>query len=207
MITIRFFNFTLLVLSCAIVSAQSSTLHDYCSRVHYSFHSESSLSVKGSSNVTSFTCLNTKQLRGQEVILCGNDGNGYVEFFEARMNIPVTDLDCGGKGINSDFREMMQIERFPFITIDIHTLEKQSPGRAAVGRYIAMTTITMKGKTRPVRIPLTIQRRGLNSYHVEGGVHLQLSDFNIEPPRPMMGLVRVDDEVEIRFNLKLSYSL
>ncbi|MFT5167991.1 MAG: hypothetical protein ACI8P3_003230, partial [Saprospiraceae bacterium] len=52
-----------------------------------------------------------------------------------------------------------------------------------------------------------VKKIDVDSYRVVGNTSLQLCAFKLEPPTAMMGLVKVDDVIEINFDLYLDLEM
>jgi len=52
-------------------------------------------------------------------------------------------------------------------------------------------------------VRLTLQGRRLESgrMHAQGTLPIQMTDFNVEPPTAMLGLIRVRDEITVHFDI------
>src|SRR5690625_7038554 len=95
------------------------------------------MEIHGSSNVNHFTCIYpTQQIEPIQV-----DFNpDQLLFKKAEINLPVASFDCGGHGINRDFRDLLQEKNHPEVKINLkkidlyssrseeHTSELQSRG-------------------------------------------------------------------------------
>jgi hypothetical protein len=176
---------------------------DSCNHVNYSFSSQSTLKVLGKTNVNSFTCLNEKTLPSYVAVVCGYSTPEHMEFLETTLKIPVIEMDCGGKGINSDFREMMKADKYPYILLDLWELSLNKSQPSGLKHYTASTTITLVNTRKPVNIPVSLKKNDGNLYTIYGSISLKLSDFEITPPRPLMGLIKIDDEIVIEFVLEM----
>lgn len=176
---------------------------DSCTRVQYSFSSESTLKVNGKTNVNTFTCLNEKTLPSYVAVVCGYSTPENMEFLEAALRIPVDEMDCGGKGINADFREMMKADKHPYILLELWELYLNKARTNDAKYYTAITSITLVNTRRPVTIPVLLTKNGSDLYLVKGVVTLRLSDFGITPPKPLMGLIKINDEIVIEFALEM----
>lgn len=131
---------------------------------------------------------------------------GYGRLAETALRgevrVPVRAFDCGMSRMNRDFRDALLGEAHPEITF---TLESAEPGEAlAPGRWVpvrATGTLRLAGTTRRV----TLNAEGLllsgSQIRLRGRHPLLMSDFGIEPPSGLMGLVRANDRVVARFDL------
>ena len=158
----------------------------------------SSLEIQGSSNVNNFECdykepLVTDTLRHQieieesEVKVQGDNIKMFVESF-----------DCGKKGINRDFRKTLKSDVYPTIDVSLERLiyNENTP-------VIAEVLISLAGISRIYQLDFTNldQEEGTNRIH--GSQAIKMSDFNLELPKALFGLVKVDDEMTINFTLNV----
>ena len=159
---------------------------------------QSSLEIKGSSNVNDFDCRYNEpimpdtlyheiEIEPSEVKVKGDNISMYVESF-----------DCGKKGINRDFRKTLKSNEYPTIDVTLERLiyDDDQPVIAEVLIYLA-------GISRMYQLDFTslTQEEGTNRIH--GSQIIKMSDFNLEPPKALFGLVKVNDEMTINFTLNV----
>ncbi|MGH9361260.1 MAG: hypothetical protein ACRD2T_05030, partial [Thermoanaerobaculia bacterium] len=48
------------------------------------------------------------------------------------------------------------------------------------------------------------ERLGLGRYRITGALELKMTDFGIQPPTALMGLIRAGDGLRVRFDLRLA---
>jgi polyisoprenoid-binding protein YceI len=91
-----------------------------------------------------------------------------------------------------------------FTTIDFRlttydaALESGDPSQVVVK---AQGTLTIAGTAKPVTVELTAKRLPNGTFKLEGSRDLLMTDFNVAPPRLMMGAVKTDNKVVVRFDL------
>lgn len=163
--------------------------------------SQSQLSIQGSTNVNDFTC---------KIDYCtGNDTLQYVQnssaselrFTRSRMTIPVNTFDCGGKQMSKDFLRTLKSETYPELEINFRSLHN------IVFKNNSFTDgivdITLAGVTARYKIRYRVSV-GENNTILLNGIHkVNFSDFNLEAPRKMKGLIKVKEALKVEFNLVL----
>jgi polyisoprenoid-binding protein YceI len=94
--------------------------------------------------------------------------------------------------------EVLRISQFPAITF-------ASTGVAGepAGKFRVNGSLTIRGKTSPVTIPVVVSRLGDGTYRVTGTYKFKQTTFGIEPIRLMGGTVRVKDEIRTEWELYL----
>lgn len=112
----------------------------------------------------------------------------------ARLGRGPGDADRGaiqGKLLDED---RLAAERHP----EIH-LEAVATGAEVGGTLPARGTITVRGVTRPLELPIRVERSG-SRLHLAGSIALRQTDFGIEP-ESIARVVRVSDHVDLHFGL------
>jgi len=111
--------------------------------------------------------------------------------------IPVSQINCPNKMMNSDMQNMLHADVYPFIKIKIdHFLVDRESWNERKG----ILTIYIDGiyKTYEVLLKNCLK----NQYQcILGSITVNLEDFGITPPSKFFGLVRVDKIININFNL------
>lgn len=121
-----------------------------------------------------------------------------IFFKENLLKIPVTNFDCGSNIINDDFYKVLKKDQYPYINIQFIALEHWT-GNTEVGGTVY---ITLAGVTKPF-----IVRYLMTSTHqlllLKGKQKICFSDFNLSPPEKMFGMIKVQDNLEVEFDLAL----
>jgi polyisoprenoid-binding protein YceI len=94
--------------------------------------------------------------------------------------------------------EVLHVSDFPVISFE-------STGIAAdsAGRFRVTGTLTIRGKSSPVTIPVTVTHLDDGTYRVAGTYKFKQTTFGIEPIRLIGGTVRVKDEIRTEWELFL----
>jgi hypothetical protein len=115
------------------------------------------------------------------------------------LALKVDAFDCGKKAINKDFRNTLKSDKHPTIDVSLSRLiHEQGVARKAE----IIITIAEVSQSYIVRIS---QERTVEDGHIISGSQMvKLTDFNLEPPRAMFGLIKVHDEMEVDFSLTIN---
>lgn len=172
--------------------------------------SGSTVWIEGTSSVNRFTC-STQTVDGYGLLsraqgpvrpATGPPGStpdthaAYVE-----LAIPVASLDCGRDRMNRDLTEAMQADAYPFI---YYRLDAAHAEGGTVGDGLRVTAhgrLTIAGTTRPFELTVLAERLGDGHYRARGHQTVAMSDFGIDPPSALLGLVQVHDEIVVRFDV------
>lgn len=115
-----------------------------------------------------------------------------------KLTIPVAQLTSGEKGLDKNMRKAMKAEKFPEVVYDL--------GAASVdaATLSGSTTgqLTIAGEKREIAMQVVVVSHD-GAVAVRGNYELKMSDFGIEPPKLMMGAIKVKDAVTVRFDLTI----
>ncbi|GGW30753.1 hypothetical protein GCM10007383_14970 [Arenibacter certesii] len=154
--------------------------------------------ISGTTNVNTFSCdFDMDRLEKSVPIYYEKVGGKYI-FKKATLVLNNSGFNCGSKGINSDFHELLQSEAYPQIVLKL----KQIEGNLYNDSPINVTVdIKISGHTNSYTIPVNLSEGGLSS--VSGTLNLSLGDFKLKAPKKMLGLIVVHDTISIDFDLAL----
>ena len=159
---------------------------------------ESALSVRGTTNINDFTCrFDVNQLKNPIQVLFEKEGDKFI-FKKTALVLENSCFDCGGKGINSDFQKILKTDEHPKIFIFLKELKTNVVSGSKV---LAHVDIEIAGVAKAYKIPVTIN--GINNMVVSGNVNISLKHFKMEPPKKLFGLIEVNDNIEIDFQLEV----
>ncbi|WP_338731249.1 YceI family protein [Mangrovimonas cancribranchiae] len=159
---------------------------------------ESKLYVEGTTNIKDFNCeFDVTAIKKEIPVSFVAKPNGLL-FKRAKLTLNNSCFDCGNKGINKDFNKLLKTEQHPQIVLHLNELVYNNTNNNVVEAYLQ---IDMAGVLKPYKIPVTVsQDQGFN---VKGQLHLNISDFHLEPPQKVFGLIKVKDVITINFDLVL----
>ncbi len=165
---------------------------------------ESRFWIEGTSSVSSFTCEADDVAGGGR--LAGNIvsvSTGHSARAQAHMTIPVQQLDCGKARMNSDLRDALRAGDFPYIQFELQSAEVVAAPASSTGWYglRALGRLEIAGEERLVTIPAEGIRLADGLYRVRGSMPLRMTDFGVDPPTALLGMVKVRDEIEVHFDV------
>jgi len=119
-----------------------------------------------------------------------------------QFNIPVKDLQTESSYMYSDFLTLLREPEYPQISIKID----ETAAFFGNGDSSAATPeieITLAGVAKRYQISCNIENEP-DSMLIKGTARIRLTDFNLEPPTKMLGMVKVKDEIDIKFGILCS---
>ena len=150
---------------------------------------KSYIAIHGSSNVNQFRFFN-ENLQVKTTSASITDEN--------QIQIPVYDFETSNNRMLKDFYDMVNATRHPFIHISIEPRNKADFDEGS-GLTNFKTEVTIAGISNNYIVPSTISGCDHQGYMLQGDLKVKLTDFDIEPPTKLLGAVKVNDEVFIKF--------
>lgn len=162
---------------------------------------ESRILIEGTSNVNSFTC-EAAAVSGFG-LLADNSGSDDVK---GEVEIPVQAFDCENRRMSRDLFEALKGERHPAIRyrLDGVRIVDENPENGAA-LLEAEGTLWVAGTGRSIRTRVMGDRLANGYLRATGALDFSMSDFGIDPPTAMLGLVRVRDDVTVRFEITATH--
>ena len=167
----------------------------------YTVREASQFWIDGTSTVNAFTCA------ASDVVGFGtvDEGTTRRADFHAEVVVPVRSFDCGVRQMNRDLYDALKGKAHPAVRFTLQYAEVL-PGRAS-SEWTPLKvwgTLTLAGKQRPVTVTAQGQRLDNGRVRIQGRHALRMTDFDIEPPTGLLGLVRAHDDIVVRFDLVAS---
>jgi YceI-like protein len=165
---------------------------------------ESKVWVEGTSSVRGYKCnavaMNaTLQSAGGgavQAILAGEKAVGGAD-----LTIDVAQLECGNGTMNGHMRKAIKAEANPAILFKLTSYELT---KNADTLRIAMTgDLTLAGTQKTITLQALAKDGGNGTLLVEGSHELNMRDYGINPPKLMLGTLKVHDKVKVGFSLLL----
>ena len=164
----------------------------------------STVSLSGTSNIHPFTASTTAARLVRLQLADGVPGEdvwnaivkpGAIEAFE--IAIPAATLSSPKEGIDKNMHKALKVTQFPEITFRLSRVAAD-----AAGALKGIGTLRIAGVEREMSLALKTQRSdaGLT---VTGQVPLLMTDFGIEPPKAMLGMLKTDPKVTVTFETVL----
>lgn len=115
--------------------------------------------------------------------------------------VPVATLRSGKDGLDKNMFKTLRTTEFPNIRFEM----SESQFGAARGDTLPVSakgTLTITGQSRPVTVQGHIVRTETGVW-LEGTHPMKMTEFDIKPPKLMMGAIKVHDPIVVRYRLLL----
>lgn len=158
--------------------------------------SKSEVTIKGRSNVNSFQCKYNSDCIEDEISVTVTRSNAKIFFDGAKISIQSKGFDCRHKMINKDLKKILKADDYSHIEIDVEELVTNK------NAITAKICVEIAGIKKQYAVPVTFDPKKQN---VKGILKINIKDFYLKSPKKLLGIVTLDDNVAIDFNLFLQY--
>ncbi len=203
------FLYSLLILLSVYGSLAFGHHPDSTRKIKVKLEAESYVVIQGKTNVNAFQCRYEELFPGKIIDMNILFTDECMVFDSTTMNLETRKFDSGNRLMNNDFNELLKADDHPFIKVDIlcintpNTQFRSVPVKNANMTTVVYARINIAGQENDYHIPVEIlEDRQRRIY--KGHLPLNIRDFNIEPPRKMMGMITVDENIFVRFFLVVS---
>lgn len=169
--------------------------------VRFVLETGSSIWIEGISTVSRFTC-ESSYVQGYGFFYDERNSSGGLRI-EAEIAAPVKLFQCDLAAMNEDFWNALKSDHFPLIEYSVDEASIDSVSTTTSVAYAARSTgrMTIAGVKKPIEIALKGRQIEPERYNIEGKTEIFMSDFDIEPPTALFGLVKARDRIVVHFNL------
>lgn len=208
---------TLFCLSVAVLSAQLSYRGENSigeRRLQIKFADNCGFKINGKTNVNSFDCEYEDQSTFKDNSFYGVVEKGKIDFQDAILNIPVSSISCGNKLMNSDLYSLLKSEEYPHIKVhflsanwDVQALWNNDLAKNdVIGHFDVIITIAGVSRSERVEIHRSEIDQRKFILATSGEVNMNLLDFNIDPPVKFLGMVKVEENINLELDLVFHWS-
>ena len=164
----------------------------------------STVSLSGTSNIHPYTASTTaarlvrlqpaERVAGEDVWTAIVMPGAITEF---EIAIPAATLSSPKEGLDKNMHKALKVTQHPEITFRLSRVEAD-----VAGALKGFGTLRIAGVEREISLALKTQRSdaGLT---VTGQVALLMTDYGIEPPKAMLGMLKTDPKVTVTFETVL----
>jgi polyisoprenoid-binding protein YceI len=147
--------------------------------------------IDGTSTLGRYTCA---------AGLVAGHGDVDADVLHAELTVPVGAIDCGQARMTRDLVAALRGDDHPAIEFTVDHAERLGPA-GDWQRVRATGRLRLAGAERPLALDAEGRRRADGRLRIRGTHALRMTDFGVDPPRGLGGLVRAHDRVVARFDL------
>lgn len=167
---------------------------------------ESRLWFQGRSNVNEFECL-AENYTGEATLPEFNNPstllNEVTEVLSVQIEIEVDSIECGQRKMNKDLQKALKADTFPEITFVFEEADLISQPQSFNDAFEVRVhgKLTVAGNTREISFMTDAYYLNDERVRAVGQTTIRMTDFGVDPPTALMGLIRADEELTVHFDL------
>ena len=182
------------ILTSNSLSAQSSLGVD--------IQKNSVITINGTTNLVSFKLTQSgDKLLKRSFILTATQNQNRIVLSQNEHTIFVKDFNSDNKMALRDFLKLVKADIFPSFHVKLNYIEIDSKdNNKDLSKAIVSVDLTITGKTKQYNIPVKSNHEG-DIYNLRGNKKINIRDFGLVPPIEMLGLIRVNEWIDIDFDI------
>ncbi|TVR18338.1 MAG: YceI family protein [Balneolaceae bacterium] len=193
------------VLLLAVMFTTAISEEAFSRQITYIPEEVSKLWIEGRSNINEFECQANKYF-GEATLFDDPDLDFLHDVSERlylKVEIRVDGFECGRSRMNRDLQQALRTDEFPEIVFmfDNATMLNGPQADDDAFEIEVYGSLTVAGNTRNIRFITRAYYLEHNKVRAIGKTTIRMSDFDVEPPTALMGLVKADDELAVNFDL------
>ena len=157
---------------------------------------ESRLWIDGTSNLHDWTC-NVEALEGT----LNATSASLLDVQRVEVNVPAESIDCDKGRMNKKMLEALRAEDHPTISYMLESAEGEQGADASTLLLRTRGRLTVAGVERAVEMDVNGEVLESGQVRLTGALTLLMTDFEMDPPRALLGTLKTGDEVEVHFDV------
>jgi len=161
----------------------------------------STLHVKGKSNVNSFTCTINEYTKNDTLIL-SNDVSKSLRL-RGEIKMDVLKFDCHSGMLTKGLRQTLKADDYPTMMIRFLSLERIPAFLTGQEVVNGLIEVELAGAVKRFELTYSFRKNSGGNIQLDGGRTFCFSDFHLSPPKKFGGLIKIKDEFVVQFQLLL----
>lgn len=157
------------------------------------------LKVEGSTNVSHFTC-SVADYATPDTLFFFRTTDKDVPL-KGCLRLPVNGFDCLNRTMTADLRKTLKSDDYPHMRIRFLSLQKYPALKPNQEDITGLVCIELAGTARTMEINYHISMDEQQVVHLTGEQQINFSDFNLDPPRKLGGMIRANDKLTVAFQI------
>ena len=190
--TIVLFLFFLFILANNLIFAQATFGID--------LQKSSSITIHGTTNLISFKLTQSgEKLAKRNFNIIATQNLNKIQLGQNEHVIQVKDFTSDNKMALRDFMKLVKANVYPSFSVKLDYFEIDPNGNNKdLSKATVSVDLTITGKTKHYNIQVKSIHEG-DIYKLNGIKKINIRDFGLEPPVEMLGLIRVNEWINIDF--------
>ena len=155
--------------------------------------------IMGETNINKFQLFLDSTTENEKQEIVGKYENSAIIF-----TIPIERLKCKNQMILYDFHNLVNSEQHPSVKIRIEIDQFYQQIKEGKEGEPTELEVSLSGQTRKIKTNHSDIKHMSGFKTLSGNANVYLSDFLLEPPKKFMGLVRLNNKVNINFKILIT---
>jgi len=164
---------------------------------------ESKLWIEGGSNLHGWSCKASSIDAMIDVDEAFLKSTSPTLLKKVQVKVPVRNLKCGHGGMDNNLYKALKADDSPEISYILGTFDVV-PGASDAFTVKSVGTLKIAGTEKTVNMDVTASKLSDGSLRADGELPLLMTDFGVKPPTAMLGTLRTDNKVTVKFSLLVS---
>jgi len=161
---------------------------------------ESKLWIEGGSNLHGWSCKASSIDATIDVDEAFLKSTSPTLLKKVEVKVPVRNLKCGHGGMDNNLYKALKANDSPEISYILGTFDV-IPGASDSFTVKSVGTLKIAGAEKTVNMDVTASKLADGSIRADGELPLLMTDFGVKPPTAMLGTLRTDNKVTVKFSL------
>ncbi|MFL5615250.1 MAG: YceI family protein [Gemmatimonadaceae bacterium] len=164
---------------------------------------ESKLWIEGGSNLHDWSCKATSidaVINVDEAFLKSPNASPTL-LKTVEVKVPVRSLKCGHGGMDNNLYKALKAGDSPDISYVMGTFEVIAGATSDSFTVKTVGALKIAGTEKPLTMDVVASRLADGSVRAEGALPLLMTDFGITPPTALLGTLRTDNKITVKFSL------
>ncbi|HEX6534721.1 MAG TPA: YceI family protein [Gemmatimonadaceae bacterium] len=121
------------------------------------------------------------------------------------ISVPVKEMKCGHGKMDGNMYKALRADEFPTIEYKLGGYDV-TPQADDPASFVMHTrgTLTIAGQTKDVQFDITAHRAPNGEVKVQGSQPIVMTDYDVKPPKAMLGTIKTGKTVTVKFDLLLA---
>lgn len=158
----------------------------------YSLNNELSfLTVTGTSTLHDWT-IQVKEQSGEIIF------SEPLQIQSLKLAVRSESMDSGKKGMDKKTYKALETDKYDLINFKFKKVKSMVQGSDNTYSVVLIGDLTVTGKTNEIEIQAEVTKKD-KMVIIDGKYSLKMTDYNIEPPKALLGAIKTGNEVTINF--------
>ena len=124
---------------------------------------------------------------------------------EARLDVAVANIECGNGKMNDNLRKALKADTYANIGFEVSSAEFVETGSRGEIEVLVKGKLSVAGTSRDIQMQVSGTDTGNGALRLQGRAMILMTDFGVQPPTAMLGLLKTKNEVTIIYDLVADY--